>query len=89
MTLPLLHALQQADGKERANILHHVRRAARKKRSVTKVIDFVHRYHGQEYAEKVMLEYSSKAVTMLQELPDTPYRAALIELAKFMTTRRK
>jgi geranylgeranyl pyrophosphate synthase len=36
-----------------------------------------------------MLEYSNKAVAMLQELPDNPYRTALIELAKFMTTRRK
>ncbi|MDR2802134.1 MAG: polyprenyl synthetase family protein, partial [Prevotellaceae bacterium] len=86
ITLPLLHALQQAGEKERKEILRHIRRAAKKTHSVTKVIDFVHRRRGQEYAEKVMLEYSHKAVTMLQELPDTPYRTALIELAKFMTT---
>lgn len=89
ITLPLLHALRQAGTKEREKILRHIRRAAKRTRSVTKVIDFVHRQKGQEYAEKVMTEYSRKAITMLHELPDTPYRAALIELAKFMTTRRK
>jgi octaprenyl-diphosphate synthase len=89
ITLPLLYALQQAGDRERNDILRHVRRAARKTRSVTKVIDFVHRRNGQEYAEKVMMEYSSKAVAMLQQLPDNPYRTALIELARFMTTRRK
>ncbi|MDR3133594.1 MAG: polyprenyl synthetase family protein [Prevotellaceae bacterium] len=89
ITLPLLYALRQAGEKEREDILRHIRHAARKTRSVTKVIRFVHRHKGQEYAEKVMLEYSGKAIAMLQELPGTPYRAALIDLAKFMTTRRK
>ncbi|MDR3350741.1 MAG: polyprenyl synthetase family protein [Prevotellaceae bacterium] len=89
ITLPLLHALRQAGEKERAEILRHIRRAAKKTRSVTKIIEFVQRQKGQEYAEKAMLGYSAKAIALLQELPDTPYRTALIELAKFMTTRRK
>lgn len=90
ITLPLLYALRQTGEKERARILRHVRRAAKKTRSLRKVIDFVHRQNGQEYAEKIMTEYSNKAVAMLrQELPDTPYRTALINLAKFMSARRQ
>jgi octaprenyl-diphosphate synthase len=88
ITLPLLHALRQADGKKREEILRHVRRAERKTRSVTKVIDFVRQHKGLEYAEKVMTEHSRKAIAMLQELPETPYRTALIDMAKFMTTRK-
>ncbi|MDR0667400.1 MAG: polyprenyl synthetase family protein [Prevotellaceae bacterium] len=89
ITLPLLYALRQTGEKERATILRHVRRAAKKPRSLRKVIDFVHRQNGQEYAEQIMTDYSNQAVAMLQELPDTPYRTALISLAKFMSARRQ
>ncbi|MDR1681159.1 MAG: polyprenyl synthetase family protein [Prevotellaceae bacterium] len=89
ITLPLLYALRQAGDKERENILHHIRHAAKRTRSVTKVIDFVHRHNGQEYAEKVMTEHSRKAAALLRSLPDTPYRKALIDLARFMTSRRQ
>jgi octaprenyl-diphosphate synthase len=89
ITLPLLYALRQAGEKEQKEMLRHIRRAAKRTRSVAKIIDFVRRQKGLEYAEKVMLEYSNKALAMLQELPGSPYRAAMIELAKFMTTRRK
>jgi octaprenyl-diphosphate synthase len=89
ITLPLLYALRQADEKERIEMLRHIRRAAKRTRSVAKIIDFVRRQGGLEYAEKVMLEYSDKAVSLLQTLPASDYRTALITLAKFMASRRQ
>jgi octaprenyl-diphosphate synthase len=89
ITLPLLYALRQVDEKERQTILTHIRRAGRRTRSVEKVIDFVRRHKGLEYAEKIMSGYSAKAETLLQTLPESPSRAALAALAKFMTTRRE
>ncbi|MDR2362482.1 MAG: polyprenyl synthetase family protein [Prevotellaceae bacterium] len=89
ITLPLLYALQQVDEKERQTILAHIRRARRRTKSVTKIIDFVRQHKGLEYAEKVMTDYSTKAATLLQTLPESPSRTALADLAKFMTTRRE
>jgi octaprenyl-diphosphate synthase len=89
LTLPLLYALQHTDDTTRKSLLRHVARAAKSRRSLQKVIDFVHRQQGLEYAEKIMLQYSEKAVARLRTLPDSAEKEALITLAGFMTTRRK
>ncbi len=89
ITLPLLYALQQAEKKEQKYILKQVESAAAKSRSVSRVIDFVRRQGGLEYAEKAMEQYSHKAIGLLNTLPDSPYKQSFITLARFMTSRRK
>ncbi len=89
ITLPLLYALQQADEKERRYMLKQVERAEKKSRSVQRVVDFVYRQRGLEYAESVMQQHSTKAIEMLHSLPESEGRDAMISLAHFMTTRKK
>jgi len=88
LTLPLIFALNNSDNSEKKRIIKLVKNGKNKK-NINEVIDFVKRKGGIDYSEKVAWEYSQKAITKLENLPDSDSKKALIELVNYVLERKK
>ena len=89
LTLPLIHALDNASKSDKKHIINLIKRHSDKPEKVREVIDFVKQGNGLDYAQKAMERYSQKAFDILSEFPDVPAREALRELVIFVTQRKK
>lgn len=89
MTLPLIHALAQAERGDRRRILNIVRNESHKADRVAEVIRFVRESGGIEYARQAMYAYRQEAFDLLNAAPESPARAALHDLLVFVTERKK
>ncbi|MEO9968008.1 MAG: polyprenyl synthetase family protein [Reichenbachiella sp.] len=89
MTLPLIHALNQATSSERSNIKRIIKKHSENTKKVNEVIDFVNQKHGLDYATEVMNQYHSDAINMLKTFPDSPARQSLEQLVQFTIERTK
>lgn len=89
MTLPLIHALAQAERSDRRRILNIVRNESHKTDRVAEVIRFVRESGGIEYARQAMYAYRQEAFDLLNAAPESPARAALHDLLVFVTERKK
>ncbi|MFI3270046.1 MAG: polyprenyl synthetase family protein [Rikenellaceae bacterium] len=89
ITLPLLIPMERASEVERTEILHRVREAATDEPAREWVINFVAENKGVELATEVMIAYITRAITALSTFPESPYRAALIDLCAYITKRDK
>ncbi len=89
ITLPLIHALREANPVKRRHIIRILRRKKKGRKEIREVISFVRDYDGLEYAESKMKEYSDRAMRILETYPDSETRSALTELVIFSTLRKK
>jgi octaprenyl-diphosphate synthase len=89
MTLPLIHALDQAPRSEKQRIINLIKNHNTDTAKVAEVIDFVRKSGGLDYARKAMLEYREKAFTILHEFPESESRASLELLVHYVTDREK
>ena len=87
ITLPLIHALEQAPNDESKKIISSIKSGA-KKVDVDKIIEFVQRYNGIAYAEKISLEYADKAVNNLKIFGESESRLSLESLVSFVVERK-
>ena len=89
MTLPLIHALAQAERGERRRILNIVRNESHQAERVAEVIRFVRESGGIEYARKAMYAYRQEAFDLLDLAPESEARQAMRDLLVFVTERKK
>ncbi|MFZ2285748.1 MAG: polyprenyl synthetase family protein [Bacteroidales bacterium] len=89
ITLPLIHALREAGPLERRHIIRIIRRKKKGRKEISEVISFVKNHKGLEYAETKMMEYSDRAMKILEVYPDSETKSALIEFVIFSTLRKK
>jgi len=89
ITLPLIHALREAGPVKRRHVIRILRRKKKGRKEISEVIAFVREHHGLEYAEKIMKEYSDRAMRILEAYPDSETKSALIEFVIFSTLRKK
>ncbi len=89
ITLPLIHALREAGPLERRHILRLLRKKRKGRKEIGKVIDFVKKHRGLEYAESKMQEFSDRAIRILDKYPESETKTALIEFVIFSTLRKK
>lgn len=89
MTLPLIHALQKAERKEKRYILNLIKKDSNKPKKVREVIDFVKRLGGLEYAEKMMKKFQEDAFNLLDEFPANDSRESIRSLIKYVAERKK
>lgn len=89
MTLPLIHALQQASSADRRKTINTVRRHSDDPKKVREVINFVIASDGLRYAEERMLEYTREALDILDGFDPSPAREALRELVMYTVNRKK
>ncbi len=89
LTLPLIHALQTTDTKQRKHILSLIRRHHKNEQKVQEIITFVKASGGLEYAHQRMMEYSQKALQCLDIYPESQTKQALINMVAYTTSRQK
>jgi octaprenyl-diphosphate synthase len=89
MTLPLIYALNQSSWMEKRKIINIIKNHNTNSDKVKEVIDFVIAKGGIAYAEKVMLDYKNKALTLLKDFPESPSRNSLEQLVVYSIERKK
>jgi len=89
ITLPLIHALEQAPGSKKRHILGIVKNKKKTKSEINEVINFVSDYGGMEYAELKMNQYRDKALAIIDSYPDSDVKNSLKEFVQYTTSRKK
>ncbi|WP_010523312.1 polyprenyl synthetase family protein [Aquimarina agarivorans] len=89
MTLPLIHALNKADSKDRNWLINSVKNHNKNKLRVKQVIQKVKDLGGLEYAESKMLYFKKEALQMLQQYANSDYRDALELMVNYVIDRKK
>ncbi|MEJ5349971.1 MAG: polyprenyl synthetase family protein [Melioribacteraceae bacterium] len=87
LTLPLIHALSKSNKAESDKILTTIKKGG-KKLDVNDVIDFVKKYDGINYSEKVSKEYAQKAINSLDIFESSEAKDSLIRLVEFVVNRK-
>jgi octaprenyl-diphosphate synthase len=88
MTLPLIHALSKSSWLEKRRIINIIRNKSEDSSKVKEVIEFVKKSGGIEYAKEVMQQYYQKAISILDEIPDSNYKTSLADLVRFTIDRK-
>jgi octaprenyl-diphosphate synthase len=87
MTLPLIYALNNASWLEKQQIIFIIKSENNNK--VTKVIEFVKRQKGIEYAHQKMMATKNEALSLLYTFPDNEARKSLELLVNYTVDRKK
>ena len=88
ITLPLIHAFQNADEKEITEIKKILKKGANSK-DVGYIIQFVEHYGGIEYTNQKQKEYAIKAKQSLDAYENNDVKNALINFIEFIINRTK
>ncbi|MDH7603269.1 MAG: polyprenyl synthetase family protein [Melioribacter sp.] len=87
LTLPLIHALSKSNNFESDKILKIIKKGG-KKLDIHDVIEFVKKYDGIDYSEKVSKEYAQKAINSLEIFESSEAKESLINLVEFVVNRK-
>jgi len=88
LTLPLIYTLNNVDKETRRKIIFVVKNQSANKEKVKYVIDRVVEFGGIKYSQQKMNEFKQKAIDILHQFPDNPYRKGLEDLLHFVTDRK-
>lgn len=86
ITLPLLHALRNAEKKDNRKIIRMMKKGADKK-DVRYIIDFIKENGGIRYATEKAASLTADASVLLDYYPDSEYKKVLLQLVEFITSR--
>ena len=89
MTLPLIFSLTKATWLKKKEIIYIIRHQSNKPKKVAKVIEFVKKSGGIEYATEVMQKYHLQAQEVLSGFVDSTYKKSLSQLVTFTIDRQK
>jgi octaprenyl-diphosphate synthase len=88
MSLPLIFALQKSTYLEKKRVINQIKNHSQEPEVIEEIFNFVKEKGGLEYAKKTMLDYRERAKVMLNELPDSEYKTAFMNLIEFVTERK-
>jgi octaprenyl-diphosphate synthase len=88
ITLPLLHALSIVDENARAEILNWVKKSAKSRRYISRIIRFTKEQKGMEYANTILHQYIHQGIDILHSFPESKSRKNLIRLANYLAVRK-
>ena len=89
LTLPLIHALDQVDEKQRKAMIKRIKAYKNQKRDLNAVSEFVFENGGIAYAKQKMDEYKNQALEILEDFEPGPYRTSLQDLVRYTIERKK
>jgi octaprenyl-diphosphate synthase len=89
LTLPLIHVLNTVSRQDRRELIHIVKNKYDDSRSIDRAIRMVVDNGGITYAHEKMLAFKKEALDLLNEVPDSSAKRALIGLVEFTTNREK
>jgi octaprenyl-diphosphate synthase len=88
MTLPLIYTLNNCSKKEKSWIINSIKKYNKDKVRVKEVITFVKENGGIEYTTAKMNSYKNKALAILENYPESPYKSSLLEMIDFVVERK-
>jgi len=88
LTLPLIYTLNHADKETRRKIIFIVKNDSSNREKIKYVIDKVIEHGGIKYSIEKMGFFKQKAVEILYQFPENPYRKGLENLVNFVTDRK-
>lgn len=89
MTLPLIYVLNQVSDKDKAWLINSVKNHNKDKKRVNEVINFVKQQGGLEYAVSKMKDFQQRALQILEDYPDSPFKDSLILMVNYVIERKK
>jgi octaprenyl-diphosphate synthase len=89
MTLPLIHVLNNCSASEKSWLINSIKNHNKNKKRVKEVIDFVKNNNGLIYAENKMIEFQHQALALLNNYPESSYKAALQLMINYVIERKK
>lgn len=89
MTLPLIYALNQSDKNQRRWLINTIKNHNKNKTRVKEVITYVKGKGGLDYAVTKMLEFKDEALALLDQYPDSVYKASLTLMVNYVVERKK
>lgn len=90
ITLPLLHALKQAERREAKAIIRLVKKGRDKhgyNSDYHAIVSFIERHGGVAYAMQTANRLTEEAVALLNSYQESPFKNSLINLVRFITAR--
>jgi octaprenyl-diphosphate synthase len=88
MTLPLIHTLNNCSSKEKKWIINSIKKYNKDKVRVKEVIAFVKQNGGIKYTTAKMEDYKSRALSILDNYPESPYKKSLIQMIDYVVERK-
>ncbi len=89
MTLPLIHAINKSDTKQKKWLIQSVKHHNKDKKRVKSIIAFVKEQGGLAYATAQMHAYKVKALAQLHAFPKNEFRDTLEEMVRYVIERKK
>jgi len=89
MTLPLIYVLNKVPKKEKNWLINSIKNHNKDRKRVNQVIDFVKKNGGLDYAVSKMKSFQSEALKMLENYPESEYKASLKLMVNYVIERKK
>jgi octaprenyl-diphosphate synthase len=89
LTLPLIHALDNATKSEKRKIIRLINKKSSKKDTFKQIYEFVHSNHGDSYARSKMMEFKEKSLSILEDFSDSDAKNSLTDLVNYIVERKK
>lgn len=89
LTLPIIHTINNSDRSTRNFIINTIKNHNNNKSKVTEVIKYVNEHDGIAYTRKAMERHKNEALTLLNNVSESPYKENLRELVAYVIDRTK
>lgn len=89
MTLPLIYTLNNSPKEKKGWLINSIKNHNKDKKRVKEIISYVKEKGGLDYAVKKMLEFKDEALALLDDYPDSDYKASLILMVNYVVERKK
>lgn len=87
LTLPILYAVEQASGSERADVEQVLADRSYDSVPFERVLEIVRKHSGVEHARHAASDYAAKANVLIGQFPDSPAQRALQAIPDFVVQR--
>ena len=88
MTLPLIYTLNNCSKKEKAWLINSIKKHNKDKKRVKEVIAFVKENGGIEYTQNKMEDFKNRALSILNNYPDSEYKTSLRTMIDYVVERK-
>ena len=89
MTLPLIYALNHSEKETRRELMNIIKNHHDDSKKIKRAIQLVIAAGGIEYAHQKMMEFKSKALDLLKDIPESEAKQSLVGLVEYTTLRTK
>jgi len=89
LTLPIIYTINNSDRSTRNFIINTIKNHNNNKTKVAEVIKYVNEHDGIAYTRKAMERHKNEALTLLNNVSESPYKENLKELVAYVIDRTK